>query len=232
MEQQVLDLLQATTKPNTDIVRQATESLQNLYSNADFPFALLSVASHTHVQVSFRKAALTTLKNYVTSTWSPTPEDPFYGATPLNEEAKTRIREQVFALCTNDSIDSSNDNNIQALAAGIASRIAHTDFPDTWPTLFPTLISILTGTTNDAQVLGALRVMSQLIDSGFTEEQFFAVARDLVNALQNVATNSSRKPRIRAMAMSVFRECFDMLEMIMEDHKVAVKQFLDESLKQ
>ena len=72
---------------------------------------------------------------------------------------------------------------------------------------------------------------TELVESGFSEEQFFAVARDLVNGLQTVALNANRKPIVRAMAMSVFRACFDTLEMVMEDHKVAVKGFLDEALK-
>ena len=105
------------------------------------------------------------------------------------------------------------------------------DFPEAWPELLPTLLQIISGTGPDSQVHGALRVLSELVESGFSEEQFFAVARDLVNGLQIVALNTERKPIVRAMAMSVFRACFDTLEMVMEDHKIAVKGFLDEALK-
>ena len=35
---------------------------------------------------------------------------------------------------------------------------------------------------------------------------------------------------LRALAVAVFRSCFDTLEMVLEQHKVAVKQFMDEVL--
>ena len=35
---------------------------------------------------------------------------------------------------------------------------------------------------------------------------------------------------LRALAVAVFRSCFDTLEMVLEQHKVQVKQFMDEVL--
>lgn len=62
------------------------------------------------------------------------------------------------------------------------------------------------------------------------EEQFFKVARELVSTVFNVATNASRKPVLRALAVSTFRACLDTLEMVLEQHKNEVKQFMDEAL--
>lgn len=232
MEAQVLDLLRGTLQPNTDTVRNSEAALLDLYPNPEFPFSLLLIASHADADLGVRKAGLTTLKNYVNATWSPQLDDSFKGSIYLSDEAKSRVRDQVFVLSTHDSLDGTAENNMQALAAGVVSRIASVDFPDTWPTLFPALLAILTGASSDAQMLGALRVLSELIDSGFTEEQFLAIAQDLVNALQQVAMATHRKASVRAMAMNVFRSCFDMLEMVMEEHKAAVKNFLDDSLTQ
>lgn len=231
MEQQVLQLLAATTSPNSEAIRNSEHTLKSLYSNTEFPFALLNIASHTDVAIGLRQAALLQLKQYVAATWSPSFEEDFKGTVFLNDEAKARLRQTVFVLSTNEGVDGAIDHKINTVAASVASKIANADFPESWPELLPSLLQIITGSGADVQVHGALRVLSELVDSGFSEEQFFAVARDLVSGLQNVAVNVTRNPTVRAMAMNVFRACFDMLEMVMEDHKVEVKGFLDESLQ-
>jgi hypothetical protein len=230
MEQQVLDLLQATTRPDTAVIRTAEQGLLNLYPQPEFPFALLTIASHNDIEQGPRKAALAALKNYVQATWSPQFDETYRGTTYLDDTAKAQVRDQVFAICTVEG-DRAKDATVQALAAGVASRIASIDFPDAWPSLFPSLLAILNTSTDDAPVHGALRVLAELIDSGLTEEQFFMVAQDLVNALQHVAVDNNRGLIVRAMTLNVFRSCFEMLEMVMGDHGAAVKAFLDESMK-
>ncbi len=231
MEQQVLQLLQATTRPDTVVIRDAEQGLLRLYPQPEFPFALLTIASHNDIESSSRKAALTALKNYISATWSPQFDETFTGNVHLNDEAKARVRDHVFAICTLEGDQAPKDATIQALAAGVASKIATVDFPDAWPSLFPSLLTILNTSTDDAPVHGALRVLAELIDSGLTEEQFFLVAPDLVGALQHVAVDNNRSLIVRAMTLNVFRSCFEMLEMVMADHGAAVKAFLDESLK-
>ncbi|OAL33805.1 hypothetical protein AYO20_06981 [Fonsecaea nubica] len=231
MEQQVLHLLQATTRPDTSVIRDAEQGLLRLYPQAEFPFALLTIASHNDVEPSSRKAALTALKNYVSATWSPQFDETFAGNVYLNDEAKSSVRDRVFAICTLAGEEAPKDASIQALAAGVASKIASVDFPDAWPSLLPSLLTILNTSTDDAPIHGTLRVLSELVDEGLTDEQFFLVARDLVNALQHVAVDNSRSLIVRAMTLNVFRACFEMLEMVMADHGAAVKAFLNESLK-
>ncbi len=231
MEQQVLQLLQATTRPDTRVIRDAEQGLLRLYPQTDFPFALLTIASHNDIESSSRKAALTALKNYVSAAWSPQLEETFTGNVHLNDEAKARVRDQVFAICTLEGDQAPKDATIQALAAGVASKIASVDFPDAWPSLFPSLLTILNTSTSDAPIHGALRVLAELVDEGLTEEQFFIVAQDLVSGLQHVAVDNNRGLIVRAMTLNVFRACFEMLEMVMADHGAAVKQFLNESLK-
>jgi hypothetical protein len=232
MEQQVLQLLEATIRPDTAVIKAGYHGLLELYPQPDFPLALLTIATHNDIESGLRKAALTALKNYVSTTWSPQFDDTFTGNTYLNDEAKARVRDQVFAICTATGDNASKDAGIQALAAGVASKIASVDFPDAWPSLFPALLTILNTSTSDAPIHGALRVLAELIDSGLTEEQFFTVAPDLVNALQHVvALDNNCSLMVRAMTLNVFRSCFEMLEMVMGDHGAAVKAFLDESMK-
>jgi importin-9 len=228
MEQQVLQLLQATVRPDTVAIREAEQGLLRLYPQPEFPFALLTIASHNDIDSSARKASLTSLKNYISATWSPQFDETFAGNVYLNDEAKVKVREQIFTLCT---AAGDQETAVQPLAAGVASKIAAVDFPDAWPSLFPSLLTILTTSAHDPPIHGALRVLAELVDEGLTEEQFFLVAQDLVNGLQHVAMDNNRGLIVRAMTLNVFRACFEMLEMVMADHGAAVKQFLSESLK-
>lgn len=229
MEGEVLEILRATTVSDTNTIRNAEISLRQLYSNPDFPFTLLFIANHHNVEVGLRKAALTTLRNYVLATWSPQLDEHFQGQVFLTDQAKAQIREQVLALCTSN-VNKSSDNNVSALAASVVSRIASVDFPEAWPDLFDTLIKTINSEAEDAPIHGALRVLNELVDSSFSEEQFFGIAADLVNSLEKVATSNARGFFVRAMAMNVFRSCFDTLQMVMEYHRASVKGFVDGSL--
>jgi importin-9 len=231
MEQEVIQLLQST-QAREDNTRKAAElNLLRLYANPDLQFALLSISTHNDVAEHIRQAALLTLNRVVVATWSPKFDEDFKGTIVLNDEAKAKVRHEILAICTGEDGRQGGNRKVKNAASLVASKIAGVDFPDSWPDLLPQLLRILSGNASDLQVHGALRLLSDLVESGFSEEQFFAVARDLVNGLHNVATNVQRKPILRALAISVFRACFDTLEMVMEDHKVAVKAFLDQALQ-
>ena len=110
-------------------------------------------------------------------------------------------------------------------------KIAVHDFPEQWPDLLPSILSVISSGT-DTQLHGALRVLGDLIEESLSEDQFFSMARDIATALTEVALNENRKPILRALAISVFRSCFDMMEMIKEDHGKEVKAFAEELLQQ
>lgn len=231
MEQEVIKLLQSTQARDDNPRKAAELTLLHLYANPGLPFALLSISTSNYIAEHIRQAALLTLNRVVLATWSPKFDDDFKGTVVLDEEAKAKVRHQVLAICTGDEGGGSESRKVKNAASLVASKIAGVDFPESWPNLLPHLLQILSGNTSDLQVHGALRVLSDLVESGFSEGQFFAVARDLVSGLQHVATNVQRKPILRALCISVFRACFDTLEMVMEDHKVAVKAFLDQALQ-
>jgi len=231
MEHEVIQLLQST-QARDDTTRRAAElSLLHLYTDPNLPIVLLSISTHNDLAEHIRQAALLTLNRVVLATWSPKFDGDFKGTIVLDEEAKAKVRHHVLAISTGDDGGQAGNRKVRNAASLVASKIAGVDFPDAWPDLLPHLLQILSGGTSDLQVHGALRVLTDLVESGFSEAQFFAVARDLVSGLQNVATNAQRKPILRALAISVFRACFDTLEMVMEDHKIAVKAFLDQALQ-
>lgn len=110
-------------------------------------------------------------------------------------------------------------------------KIAVQDFPEQWPDLLPTILSVISSGT-DAQLHGALHVLGDLIEESLSEDQFFSMARDIATTLTEVALNENRKPILRALAISVFRGCFDMMDMIKEDHGKEVRAFAEELLQQ
>lgn len=230
MDAQVLQLLRETLKSDTAAIKNAEQGLLSAYSNPQFPFALLSVASQDSLDTAARKSALTTLKNYVSAAWSPQFDETFTGNVYLDEEAKGRVREEIFAIAASQTSTASTD--LQPVAAAVVAKIANADFPDQWPNLFESIIQVINTQNSDVTIKGALKILYELVDSGLTEDQFFAVARDLVGAFHRIAASNERGLNVRAYALNVFQATFDLLEMVMSDHGPAVKAFLDESLKQ
>lgn len=227
MEQQLLPLLASTQSPVADTRKTAELQLLHLYSNDAFPLSLTSIASHDSVPTNLRQSALSVLRTFIAAAWSPHLDD-FRGHILINDDNKARIRRALLELAT---ATETPERKVKSSASYAVSKIASADFPEEWPELLPSLLHIINDPASSASALhGALKVLLDLVDTGFSEEQFFNVARDLVSSLFTVSTNESRKPILRALAVAVFRTSFDTLEMVVEEHKVAVRQFMDEVL--
>lgn len=224
MEEQLIRLLNETLSSAEGPRARAEQQLLHLYTNPDFPIGLTSIASHDSVTLSIRQSALLALKNFVLAGWSPT-IDGFKGQALVDEPTKARLRPALLDLATSASAE----RKVQNAASYVVSKIAGADYPDRWPELLPTLLRLVPD-ADDARVYGALKVLADLVEDGFSEDQFFGVAQDLINALFVAASNEARRPAIRALAVSVFRGCFDTLEMVLEDHKSAVKGFAEGAL--
>ncbi|KAF2219234.1 armadillo-type protein [Elsinoe ampelina] len=224
MEQQLAQLLAETQSAQETPRKQAELQLKQLYQHDQFPIGLVALASHDTVPVNIQQSALLVLKKFVETSWSPNLDD-FEGQVRINDENKAKLRHQLFEIATGDA----QERKIKSAASLVVSKIATADFPDEWPDLLPDLLRLIPQAT-DGQLHGALKVLQDLVDDCLNEEQFFKVARDLIRTVYDVAANESRKPTLRALAISVFRSSFDTLEMIMEDHKLAVTGFAEETL--
>ncbi|OGE47532.1 hypothetical protein PENARI_c042G01085 [Penicillium arizonense] len=226
MEQQLLSLLADTQSPKADSRKAAESQLEQLYGHEAFPTSLTAIASHDSVPVNLRQSALSILRTFIAATWSPI-LDEFKGQILVNDANKAHVRQSLLVIATSDI----PERKVKNSASYAVSKIASADFPDDWPELLPSLLRIINDTSStDGQLHGALKVLLDLVDTGFSEEQFFNVARDLVSSLFAVATSEARRPMLRALAVAVFRSCFDTLEMVLEQHKTAIKQFMDEVL--
>ncbi|WPH04744.1 Hypothetical protein R9X50_00763900 [Acrodontium crateriforme] len=224
MEQQIMQLLTETQAVQEGPRKNAEWQLKQQYTNPDFSLALASIGAHGDVPVNTRQSALLYLKTFVQACWSPQ-FDEFSGQYFADDAKKAQVRQVLLDL----ALSGRDERKVKSAASLVVSKIATADFPDEWPDLLPTVLNVIDSGA-DAQLHGALKVLGELVDDCFNEEQFFKVARDLVKVVYDVAVNENRKTILRALAVSVFRACFDTLEMVMEDHKAEVKAFAEQEL--
>ena len=223
MEQQVLDLLVATLDPSDPIRNDAERHLESLYTNDAFPISLISIASHKSVPLEHRQAALLCLKKLVLKIWSPSLEE-YQGPTTLSDPVKEQVRQSVLEIAT----ASGEERKILAASAYVVSKIASADFPEQWPTLLPTLLNLVPQ-AEPTQLYGVLVVLSNLVEDGFDEEQFSTSAVQLVKCLYDVAVDGQKKLMTRALAVSIFRACFDTMELVYQTNPDAVQQFMQQA---
>jgi hypothetical protein len=233
-EEQLIPLL-AATQSGTE-VHHAEQQLRAHWSHPDYATALVSIAKHDSVPSAIRQAAVSALKQFIRSCWSPH-FDEFQGEGDddlVPEAVKSRVRGPLLELVTSESLD----GRVRAIASSTVSRIAGSDFPDRWPDLLDTLLHIIS-TGSDGQLHGALKVLADLVEDGFGEKQFVQAAKHLVQVAFDVAVNDTKSPTLRALAVSVFRHCLGNLEtftdpdnkdMNSENHQV--RSFAEQAVQQ
>ncbi|KAF8241684.1 ARM repeat-containing protein [Wilcoxina mikolae CBS 423.85] len=221
MEQELLNLFQQTQQ-SEEIPRRAAEAqLETLYSNTGFPIALANIATALHLPLTSRQAALTTLKRYVLHCWSDSYED-FQG--PLaSPELKTHLRPRLLALATDDQ------RKVRSISAAIVGKIATSDYPEEWPALLGNLLKFITKGT-DTQSIGALHVLNDVLDEGLGEDQFFDMAKQIVELLYKVATDEARAFSVRSLSVCTFKSCVDTLGMMRGNHGEDINAFAQEVL--
>ncbi|KAI5298694.1 hypothetical protein KEM55_003052, partial [Ascosphaera atra] len=150
--------------------------------------------------------------------------DEFTGTVLPTDATKEEVRTALFSLAT-DPAD--QQRKVRASASYVVSKIAAADFPEDWPRLLPSLLSIITSpSSSDPQLRGVLVVLHDLI-STCAEDQFLPVARDVIGAVHAVATDAARKPALRALAVGVFKTCFEPLEIVLDEHRAEVRGFVE-----
>lgn len=222
IEQQTVDLLRATLQKDAAVRKDAELHLELLYNNPALPSALLSLASHEGAPVDLRQASLLSLKKLVLKRWSPLLEE-YEGPAQVDDVTKEQIRHALFAIATSGN----PERKVVGAASYVVSKIASADFPEAWPSLLSTLLQLVPH-SDDARLHGVLVVLGNLVEDGFDEDQFSESAVALVRCLYQVATDATKKLTARAMAVSIFRACFDTMELMYQTNKATVKQFMQE----
>lgn len=175
------------------------------------------------MELQFRQAALLSLKKLVLKTWSST-LDEYEEPSVLSDATKEQVRQSVLSIATSGD----EDRKIVGAASYVVSKIASADFPEHWPSLLPTLLSLVPQ-AGETQLHGVLVVLGNLVEEGFDEDQFSSSAVDLVKCIYEVAVNQERMWTTRALAVSIFRACFDTMELVYHTNQASVKQFMQEA---
>ncbi|RFU75910.1 hypothetical protein TARUN_6372 [Trichoderma arundinaceum] len=225
MEDQLAQLLANTQLPD-QAPRQAAEiEIKRAQTNPAFPISLARIGAHSSIDTSIRQSALSTLRLFIEKNWAVEELDD-EPQIPISDEARELLKQTLLEV----ALSPEEDRKVKIAASYAVGKVAIHDFPDQWPALLPTILNVIP-TGNDAQLHGALRVLSDLVDESLSEDQFFSMAQDIAKALTEVALNENRKPMLRALAISVFRGCFDLMYMVKDDNK-EVKSFAEELLAQ
>lgn len=103
------------------------------------------------------------------------------------------------------------------------------DFPVDWPALLPTTLQTIQGGV-PGQLYGALIVLADLVENTLSDEKFFSVARDIVTTIYNIASDQQQKLTLRALAIKIFRECFEIMDTIKDESEAQAKAFAEQTL--
>ncbi|KAI5813349.1 armadillo-type protein [Pyronema omphalodes] len=220
MEQQLLGLFQQTQDTNEAPRRAAEAQLESLYANAGFPVALTNIACAQELPLPSRQSALTTLKRFILRCWSDQYED-FQGPL-LGPEIKQHLRPKLLVLATDDQ------RKVRGIAAAILGKIATSDYPEEWPELLENLLTFI-NSGNDAATNGALHVLNDVLDEGLGEDQFFGMAKQIVETLFKVATDEKRSFSVRSLSVCTFKSCVDTLGMMRGSHGTEIETFAQEA---
>ncbi|ROW01143.1 hypothetical protein VSDG_02656 [Cytospora chrysosperma] len=226
MEDQLAQLLANTQLPAEEPRKRAELDLKHAQTNPAFPVLLANIAAHNSVTTDIRQAALTYLRRFIEHNWAEEGDDGEGPQVPIPDSTKEQLRHKLLELALSDE----PDRKVKSSVSYAVGKIANNDFPDKWPTLLPTLLDVIPK-GNDVQLYGALKVLSDIVEESLTEDQFFSMAHPIIHVMYNVALNEGRKPTLRALAVHVFRGCFDLMDMVKDDHPKEVKGFAEEALK-
>ncbi|RIA81823.1 armadillo-type protein [Glomus cerebriforme] len=196
-------------------IRQAAESrLKELEKLPGWFKLKIFIASE---RVSSQKTAIN-LKNYIETHWSPS-NNKFIDPEP-NFEIKAVVRELAFNGLSDPS------NKIRVASAYVVSKIANNDWPEYWPNLLDLLVSQLKTGSPD-QVHGSMRVLNEFFTNDITEQQFSQVTPLLLPELSRILQSEGiHSYKTRGRAITIFKQCIEILVMLKEEHPETIEPFL------
>ncbi|KAI0177487.1 importin-beta domain-containing protein [Pestalotiopsis sp. NC0098] len=224
MEDQLVQILANTQSSAEGTRKQAELDLKHAQTSPAFPVSLANISSHASVPLEIRQSSLSSLRQFIERNW--TGESDEGPVIPISDPVKEQVRSVLLEI----ALSPDQERKIKTAASFAVSKIANADFPEHWPSLLPTLLNVIP-TGSDSQLHGALRVLRDLVEESLSDEQFFSMAQSIVKVVYEVALNENRKPILRALAISVFKGTFDLMDQVKEDHPKEVKGFADEALK-
>ncbi|KAG0198042.1 Importin 9 [Mortierella sp. GBA30] len=115
---------------------------------------------------------------------------------------------------------------LRASQAYVVSKIAHLDWPDSWPDLLDILMNHLQrGSANE--IHGSMRVLAEFVSKDITHNQLPIIIPVLFPELLRILSSDQvYPPSTRSRCVSIFRSAVDMLFTIKEEHPEAVRTYL------
>ena len=104
MEDQLVQVLANTQKPERAIRQQAESELKNAQADPRFAVYLSNIASHTSVDTNIRQSALTTLRLFIEKNWAIDPHSDV-PQIPIADDTRETIRQSLLDLCLSPEDD-------------------------------------------------------------------------------------------------------------------------------
>lgn len=190
----------------------------NILILLDFPRSLIAIALTQDASIAHRQLAAFALKNYIDCHWSSKSEK-FIGPEP-HEQTKSIVR----GLLLSGLGDASP--KIRNAIAYCVSKVAHTDWPETWPNLLDELlVNLKSGDGN--RVHGAMRVLTEFVRDDLSDQHLPYVAPVLFPELYRIFVSDSMSVSTRARALVIFRDFIEMLYMVKDENPDVVTNYLE-----
>ncbi|KAF9583313.1 hypothetical protein BGW38_009768 [Lunasporangiospora selenospora] len=249
MDQAVLQTLTDTLSTDANTRIAAELQLKRLQTEAEYSISLSKLALTTECGTAQRHSAAVLLKSYIDLQWS-VKSPKFRGPEPPAEakaitratiirglsDPISRIRVSCVGLSYMCRVmlytESSPDLNLGHLPAYVVSKIAHLDWPDSWPELLDTLVHHLKSGSAD-EVHGTMRVLSEFVSKDITHVQMPSIAPVLFPELLRILTSEQLYSHAtRSRCVMIFRHAVEMLYTIKEEHPDIINTYLRPIIKQ
>ncbi|KAG0092221.1 hypothetical protein BGZ93_003846 [Podila epicladia] len=218
MDQAVFQTLTDTLSADPNARMAAELRIKELQQNPEYPLSLVKLALARECNVSQRHSAAVQLKSYIDLQWS-TKSNRYRGPEPP-AEIKTAVRELLLTGLSDPT------NRIRSSCAYVVSKIAHLDWPDSWPNLLDVLVHHLKSGSAD-EVHGSMKVLAEFISKDVTHVQLPFVAPVLFPELLRImVTEQMYSHATRSRCASIFRNATEMMFTVKETHPEAVKLYL------
>lgn len=210
----VINLINRINSGDTASAEAEIESLRAANPDA-LVTSLFAVVGDPASATPVIQAALLILKSAVIpKSWSIGFED-FVGPA-LSPDVKSSARAQLLGLLGFPK------SKVRSVAALLVSSIAAVEFPDEWPELLGSMLSLIEN-GNEHQVYGALAAVKELVSDTLSEVEFIKVGQAILSTIYKVAASpqlgdNKYSPHAAAIAIEVFRQCIDFF-LIAEDTK-------------
>lgn len=217
MKEIIYESLTAILSPDLLVRSGGEDQIKALEVTEEFGVYLAEITVDPQGPLAIRQLASVLLKQYVHCHWSQQSDK--FDAPETTDVAKNHIR-QLLPQGLSESI-----SKVRSSIAYAISAIAHWDWPEAWPELFPLLMQAVASNQPNA-VHGAMRVLSEFCQD-VTDTQMSHVAPVILPELYKVFIGADTYGvRTRSRAVHIFNIVAGMVSAMQEFQKGVAKQLL------